>query len=195
MQKIKIIIILVVCLVCAGAFFGYTFLKQKTTLDQTGVVVNQTDFEEPVFSKASVIEAIVASVTKRETPQNGYMNTAGWRMYTLATSEATIIYPPTWTIVQREGWEEESIFDRVEQEAQGNHLTTLIPPTPLSATDTIFIGDGATVNCARFDEMSFSYSTRAICVSDTLIRTQSTNPLTLKVFDTIASHAQKNKAY
>lgn len=191
MQKIKIIIILVVCLVCAGAFFGYTFLKQKTTLDQTGVVVNQTDFEEPVFSKASVIEAIVASVTKRETPQNGYMNTAGWRMYTLATSEATIIYPPTWTIVQREGWEDETIFDRQQQELQGNALTTITPPTPLSDQDKISIGDGATVNCARFDESFYGQNTRIACVFSIPIYTRSTNPETLKVFDTIITNARK----
>ena len=134
--------------------FAYRTI-QKRTQEQSTVVETTTPFVtqiEQVPTQASVIQSVVTAITKRKAPTAGYGTTAGWIPYTLHSFSDSIIYPPTWRLIQREGWEDETIFDRQQQELEGNPLTTIIPPTPLSDQDKILIGDGATVNCAQFDE-------------------------------------------
>jgi uncharacterized protein YneF (UPF0154 family) len=193
MTKVIRIIIVSVLVICAGAFFAYRTI-QKRTQEQPVLGETTTPFVtqiEQVPTQASVIQSVVTAITKRKAPTSGYGTTAGWIPYALRSVSDSIIYPPTWTLVQREGWEDETIFDRQQQELQGNALTTITPPTPLSDQDKISIGDGATVNCARFDESFYGQNTRIACVFSIPIYTRSTNPETLKVFDTIITNARK----
>lgn len=193
MKKVIRIIIVSVLVICIGVFFGYRIV-QKRTQEQPVSDETTTPFVtqiEQVPTQASVIQSVVTAITKRKPLTSGYGTTAGWIPYPLRSVSDSIIYPPTWTLTQREGWEYETIFDRQQRELEGNPLTTITPPTPLSEQDNILIGDGATVNCARFDEFFYGQTTRIACVFSIPIYTRSTNPETLKVFDTIITNARK----
>ncbi len=196
MKKVITIVIVSVLVICAGAFFVYRAVQKRAQesivpSETANPLMTQTGTEEVPMAKASVIESVVTAITKRKAPTSGYLATAGWIVYPLRSVSESIMYPPTWRLIQREGWEDETIFDRQQQEFEGNALTTIIPPTPLSDQDKISIGDGATVNCARFDESFYGKNTRIACVFSIPIYTRSTNPETLKVFDTIIANARK----